>query len=116
VPMSRGGHSGGDARLREFLFAASPPSDPLGHTAGSRAGAMSLLVGVAANRSIATGQRVSIDDLLAAPVGAGRCAPGPTGRAVDRSAVLWQIVGPDRSWRALRGRDHAPEEPGHGRR
>ena len=32
--------------------------------------AMSLLVGVAANRSIATGQRVAIDDLLAAPVGA----------------------------------------------
>jgi predicted dehydrogenase len=72
VPMSRGGHGGGDARLLEFLFAPTPPPDPLGHTAGSRAGAMSLLVGVAANRSIATGQRVSIDDLLAAPVGAGR--------------------------------------------
>jgi predicted dehydrogenase len=70
VPMTRGGHSGGDARLREFLFAEQPPPDPLGHTAGSRAGAMAMLVGVAANRSIATGQRVAIDDLLAAPVGA----------------------------------------------
>jgi hypothetical protein len=29
-------------------------------------------VGVAATRSIATGQRVAIDDLLAVPVGAGR--------------------------------------------
>jgi predicted dehydrogenase len=71
VPMSRGGHSGGDARLRQLLFATTPPDDPLGHTAGSRAGAMSLLVGVAANRSIATGQRVAIDDLLGVPVGAG---------------------------------------------
>jgi hypothetical protein len=32
--------------------------------AGSRAGAMSILIGIAANRSIATGSPVAIDDLL----------------------------------------------------
>jgi predicted dehydrogenase len=66
IPMMRGGHSGGDARLLDFLFLPIKPPDPLGHTAGSHAGAMSMLVGAAANRSIATGQRVSVDELLAA--------------------------------------------------
>jgi hypothetical protein len=36
--------------------------------AGARAGAMSLLVGVAANRAIATGRPVAIADLLREPV------------------------------------------------
>jgi hypothetical protein len=64
VSMTLGGHGGGDERLREHLFSPTPPPDPLGHTAGSHAGAMSLLVGAAANRSVATGQRVSIGSLL----------------------------------------------------
>ncbi|HEY3081859.1 MAG TPA: Gfo/Idh/MocA family oxidoreductase [Chloroflexota bacterium] len=64
VPKALGGHGGGDERLRDYLFSPEPPPDPLGYTAGSRAGAMSLLVGHAANRSIATGQPVAIDDLL----------------------------------------------------
>ena len=64
VSMSRGGHGGGDQRLREYLFSEEPLPDPLGHTAGSWAGAMSMLIGAAANRSIATGQPIAIDDLL----------------------------------------------------
>ncbi|TAK25030.1 MAG: Gfo/Idh/MocA family oxidoreductase [Chloroflexota bacterium] len=64
VPAVNGGHGGGDALLRESLFSIAPPPDPLGHSAGSRAGAMSLLIGAAANRSIATGQRIAIADLL----------------------------------------------------
>ena len=64
VPMSLGGHGGGDQRLREYLFSEEPLPDPLGHTAGSWAGAMSMLIGAAANRSIATGQPIAIDDLL----------------------------------------------------
>ena len=71
VPMTRGGHGGGDRRLRDFLFLPNPPPDPLGHTAGSRAGAMSMLVGAAANLSVESGQRVSIDELLRGPVAAG---------------------------------------------
>ncbi len=64
VPRATGGHGGGDERLRQAIFAIPPPPDPLGHSAGSRAGAMSLLVGAAANLSIARGAPVAIDDLL----------------------------------------------------
>jgi predicted dehydrogenase len=64
IPQEEGGHGGGDERLWERLFGSHPQPDPLGHMAGSRAGAMSILVGVAANRSIATGLSVRIADLL----------------------------------------------------
>lgn len=63
VDMALEGHGGGDTRLLDMLFRPGTP-DPLGHAAGSRAGAMSLLVGVAANRSIAKGSPVRIDELL----------------------------------------------------
>lgn len=63
VPHVTAGHGGGDRRLRDDLF-REVQSDPLGHIAGSKAGAMSILVGVAANRSIATGQFVKIADLF----------------------------------------------------
>lgn len=67
VPHVKGGHGGGDKRLRDMLFRPGTP-DPLGHAAGSRAGAMSILIGVAANYSMARGERVWIDDLLREPV------------------------------------------------
>jgi len=57
------GHGGGDRRLKDHLF-RGVNEDPLGHAAGSRAGAMSILVGVAANQSIAEGRFVRIEDLL----------------------------------------------------
>lgn len=63
VPRVRGGHGGGDVRLRDMLFRGNVP-DPLGHAAGSRAGAMSILTGVAANRSVVTGMPVEIAALL----------------------------------------------------
>jgi predicted dehydrogenase len=59
-----GEHYGGDRILRDHLFRGLD-ADPLGLQADSRAGAMSILTGVAANRSIATGQPISIDKLLA---------------------------------------------------
>jgi len=46
-----------------MLFRGGVP-DPLNHLAGSRAGAMSILTGIAANRSIATGLPVAIEELL----------------------------------------------------
>jgi hypothetical protein len=58
-----GGHGGGDERLRRMLFAGDLP-DPLGQMAGSRAGAMSLLIGAAGNLSIAEKRPVAIEDLL----------------------------------------------------
>lgn len=64
VPYVAAGHGGGDRRLKDHLFRGAD-SDPLGHIAGSKAGAMSILVGVAANRSMASKEFVRIADLLA---------------------------------------------------
>lgn len=64
IPKATGGHGGGDEQLLRRLFTTEPIPDPLGFMADSRAGAMSILVGVAANRSIASGQPVAITDLL----------------------------------------------------
>ena len=59
-----GVHGGADELIRRALFRGDLP-DPLGRQAGSRAGALSLLIGVAANGSIATGLPVRIPELLA---------------------------------------------------
>lgn len=66
MPRPGGGHGGGDRRLKDDLF-RGVGADPLGHAAGSRAGAMSLLVGVAANQSMIERRAVRIADLLADP-------------------------------------------------
>ena len=58
-------HGGGDPRLLARLFGPPAQPDPLGHMAGSRAGAMSVLIGIAANASIASGRPVGIEELLA---------------------------------------------------
>ena len=59
-----GEHYGGDRLLRDHLFRGLD-SDPLGLQADSRAGAMSILTGIAANRSIESGRPVTISELLA---------------------------------------------------
>lgn len=59
VPKSEGGHGGGDERLQAMLF-DKPAPDPLGQMAGSEAGAYSLLIGDAANRSIKTSLPVPV--------------------------------------------------------
>ncbi len=63
MEKATGGHGGGDERLRRMIFVGDIP-DPLGHQAGSRAGAMSILVGIAANHSIAEKRCVPIEELL----------------------------------------------------
>ena len=63
VRWGEGGHYGGDPLLRAMLFDPARP-DPLGQRAGSRAGAMSLLTGVAADHSIQRGRPVRIAELL----------------------------------------------------
>jgi hypothetical protein len=63
VEGGRGGHGGGDTRLLEALFGAPAP-DPLGRAADHRAGAWSIATGIAANRSIVTGEPVRIAELL----------------------------------------------------
>ncbi|MDF2668330.1 MAG: oxidoreductase domain protein [Paenibacillus sp.] len=68
VPAAAGGHGGGDERLRRMLFVGDM-EDPLGQQAGSLSGAMSALIGAAANVSIAGRIPVSISELLAPTAG-----------------------------------------------
>ena len=65
VDMERGvgGHGGGDPVLLNDIFGV-PEYDPLHRAASHVDGAMSILTGVAANKSIATGMPVNIDDLI----------------------------------------------------
>jgi predicted dehydrogenase len=59
----KGGHGGGDVRLLNDLF-LGVSEDPLGHAAGYVDGAMSILTGIAANKSMATGLPVTVADLV----------------------------------------------------
>lgn len=63
LPRGRGGHGGGDQRLQDQIFRDPDMPDPLKHAAGSRDGAMSILIGIAARKSIEFGEPVRIADL-----------------------------------------------------
>ncbi|MCL1997360.1 MAG: Gfo/Idh/MocA family oxidoreductase [Turicibacter sp.] len=58
-----GGHGGGDPALLNDIF-GTPEPDPLARAASHIDGAMSILTGVAANKSIATGMPVDIAGLV----------------------------------------------------
>jgi predicted dehydrogenase len=70
IQLSAGGHGGGDPLIQEQIFSDNPPQEIFGRNAGHEQGAASILIGVAGNRSIATGQRVSINDLCQLKPGA----------------------------------------------
>lgn len=65
IPQGRGGHGGGDAILLMDVFRRDlrVGDDPLGRAAGFVDGVRAIAVGVAANRSLETGQAVLVDDL-----------------------------------------------------
>lgn len=63
VKMGKGGHGGGDDPLLVDLFSPHPPRDPCSRAADYRSGAMSILVGIAANKSMKTGKPVKINSL-----------------------------------------------------
>ncbi len=63
VPKSRGGHGGGDIRLQDKIFRNQDAPDPYKHAAGSRDGAMSILIGIAARKSIQEKKPIKIADL-----------------------------------------------------
>ncbi|MCY0880119.1 MAG: Gfo/Idh/MocA family oxidoreductase [Firmicutes bacterium] len=63
VKRGEGSHGGGDKRLQDDLF-RGVNDDPLNHAADSRAGAMAMLIGAAANRSMAERRFVKIRELL----------------------------------------------------
>lgn len=58
-----GGHAGGDRLLLDDIFKPRE-RDPLNHKADSWAGAMSILTGVAAKKSVETGQPIAIRNLV----------------------------------------------------
>ena len=67
IPRGEGGHGGADPVLLEQLFSPTPPLDPYHRAASHIDGAASILTGIAANRSLETGQPVRIDDLFLLP-------------------------------------------------
>jgi len=60
---AEGGHGGGDPVMLNDIF-GKPEGDRFNRAASHVDGAMSILTGVAANKSIATGMPVSIDSLI----------------------------------------------------
>jgi len=63
VPFARSGHGGGDKRLQDQIFRNPDMPDPLKHAAGLRDGAMAILIGIAARKSIDEGRPVKIEEL-----------------------------------------------------
>jgi len=63
IPHGGGGHGGGDTRLRDSIFKNPDQADPYRQAAGTRDGAMSILIGIAARNSIDSGKPVRIQDL-----------------------------------------------------
>ncbi len=68
IPHGGGGHGGGDTRLKDKLFKDPAMADPWRQSAGTRDGAMSILVGIAARNSIETGMPVKVQDLVDIPL------------------------------------------------
>jgi predicted dehydrogenase len=67
VPLwseGEGGHGGGDKVMLDDLFLPEKPADKYFRAADHRAGAFSILTGVAANHSIRSGRPVNISDLV----------------------------------------------------
>lgn len=62
IPQSDG-HGGGDERLKDKIFRYPNAPDPYRQSAGTRDGAMSILVGIAARKSVETGKPIKIADL-----------------------------------------------------
>jgi len=76
IPVAAGGHGGGDAQLLRDVF-VGPGEDPLGRTAGWQDGVRSVVVGLAGNRSLESGQAVRVGDL---DLGLGHSAVGEVAR------------------------------------
>ena len=64
VPAGDGGHGGADPVMLEQIFAPAPPVDPFRRAASHIDGAASVLVGIAANEAMRSGQAVAIDQLF----------------------------------------------------
>jgi predicted dehydrogenase len=72
IDTASGGHGGADPLMQARIFDPTTTPDPLQRDAGHEQGAASLLIGAAANQSMATGLPVRIDDLCPLPANALR--------------------------------------------
>ncbi len=72
VPRAKGGHGGGDVRLQDKIFKDPNMPDPYRHSAGTRDGALSILIGIAARKSIEEKRPVKISELTDIPLFAVR--------------------------------------------
>ncbi|MBM1106476.1 Gfo/Idh/MocA family oxidoreductase [Aurantibacter crassamenti] len=63
VKTSRAGHGGGDKKLQDSMFRNTGVEDEFDRPAGIRDGAMSILIGIAARRSIEEKKPIKIGDL-----------------------------------------------------
>lgn len=61
--LAPGGHGGADPVLHRQIFDPTAPADPMHRDAGHEQGAASILIGIAANHAIETGQAVDVDKL-----------------------------------------------------
>lgn len=64
VVAREGGHGGGDPALLDDIFLPDPPYDEFHRAADYKDGIKSALVGIAANKSIASGLPVKLKDLV----------------------------------------------------
>ena len=64
LPKEEGTHAGGDDRLIAMFFSDEDISDPLCQCSDSFDGVKSAMIGIAANRSIKTGERVHLTPIL----------------------------------------------------
>ena len=63
IPHGGSGHWGADDKMQDMIF-RGPVDDPLKQTAGSRAGALSIMIGVTARRSIEQQRPIAIEELV----------------------------------------------------
>ncbi|MDZ4709313.1 MAG: Gfo/Idh/MocA family oxidoreductase [Saprospiraceae bacterium] len=63
IPKYKGGHGGGDRRMHDLIFNNPKNENPYKIMAGTRDGAMSCLIGIAARKSIAMKRSVKISEL-----------------------------------------------------
>lgn len=63
VPKYNSGHGGGDSRMQDLIFKNPTNENPYKIMAGTRDGAMSCLIGIAARKSMALNRSVKIEEL-----------------------------------------------------
>jgi hypothetical protein len=73
----QGGHGGGDSLLLNDLFLPEKAQDKYLRAADQRGGAYSILIGIAANKSIQNGRTIQINDLVS-NIGMPDYPPMPT--------------------------------------